>query len=223
MPNPYAPVSTSVGDYLKAIWMRGGGETVTTTILAEHLGISPASVSGMLVRLQGTGLIDYQRYRGVRLTARGRREAMRLIRRHRLIETFMIAQLGYSWNEVHSEAETLEHAISDRFAERLAQLLGYPSHDPHGDPIPNPDGTLPATPNTPLVEAVIQQRLRVARLLTQDPEVLAYMTELGIEPGREIRILERDQIGGLLHAEVDGAHQVLSLGLAKLILGEVLS
>lgn len=221
MPKSLGEVSSAVGDYLKAIWLLGRGEAVSTNDLAAHLGVSAPSVSGMLVRLQEKGWIDHERYRGARPTEAGTREALRLLRRHRLLETFMIEHLGYRWDEVHPEAERLEHAVSDRFSERLAALLGHPSHDPHGDPIPNADGSLPITPNTPLAEAAVGSVLTVSRLLSQEADVLAHLNSLDIRPGRPVRILGREPRGGLLHVEVAGKEQVVSKELAQLIRGGV--
>src|SRR5215218_76419 len=138
------PYSSSVGDYIKAIWDLGGVGSASTKDVATRLLVSPASVSNMFVRLQEMGLAEYERYQGASLTERGRVEALRLVRRHRLIETFLLEHLGYDWQEVHDEAERLEHAVSDGFTERLAQLLGHPDRDPHGDPIPSAEGTLEA-------------------------------------------------------------------------------
>jgi DtxR family transcriptional regulator, Mn-dependent transcriptional regulator len=133
--------SISVGDYVKAVWEVTGSGVASTKEVAERLSVSPASVTNMFVRLQEMGFVEYERYRGASLTRRGREEALRLIRRHRLIETFLLEHLGYSWREVHEEAERLEHAVSDGFTERLAEFLGHPDQDPHGDPIPAADGS----------------------------------------------------------------------------------
>ncbi|UCH27679.1 MAG: metal-dependent transcriptional regulator [Trueperaceae bacterium] len=222
MPNTSTALSPSVGDYLKALWSIGKDESVSTNDLAERLGISSASVSSMLAKLKGSGLVHYQRYRGARLSAKGRREALRLVRRHRLLETFMITHLDYSWDEVHEEAETLEHALSERFTERLANLLDHPSHDPHGDPIPNTDGSLPDTPNTPLAKLEPGQTLEVARLLSQSSEALTYLAELGINPGTEIEVTVREPVGGLLHVKIDGTENALSRELALLIEGRTI-
>src|SRR5918992_683721 len=134
--------SISVGDYVKAVWEVTGSGVASTKEVAERLSVSPASVTNMFVRLQEMGFVEYERYRGASLTRRGREEALRLIRRHRLIETFLLEHLGYSWQEVHEEAERLEHAVSDGFTERLAEFLGHADPHPHGDPIPAADGTL---------------------------------------------------------------------------------
>ena len=142
------PLSSSTGDYLKVIWELTASGAASTTNIAARLSVSPGSVTRMLGRLQGMGLVDYERYRGASLTGRGRAEALRLVRRHRLIETFLLECLGYSWEDVHEEAERLEHAVSDEFTERLADLLGHPAHDPHGSPIPGTDGSVPSEADT---------------------------------------------------------------------------
>src|ERR687898_2309692 len=147
--------SSSVGDYLKAIWDLAvdSEDAASTKGVAARLSVSSASVSNMFARLQEMGLVRHERYRGATLTARVREEALRLVRRHRLIETFLLERLGYDWQEVHEEAERLEHAVSDGFTERLAEFLGHPERDPHGDPIPTPEGALEADDSSPLREA----------------------------------------------------------------------
>src|ERR687890_2643666 len=144
--------SASVGDYLKAMWETAGSEAASTKGVADRLSVSSASVTNMFARLQGMGLALYEPYRGASLTRRGLAEALRLVRRHRLIETFLVEHLGYPWEEVHEEAERLEHAVSDVFTERLAELLGHPERDPHGTPIPATDGSLPPDHSRPLAE-----------------------------------------------------------------------
>jgi DtxR family transcriptional regulator, Mn-dependent transcriptional regulator len=217
--SPSPRLSIAIGDYLKAIWSlaRGEGGTVATSAIAERLGVSPASVSGMIVRLQERGWVTHERYRGVRLTRSGDREALRLVRRHRLIETFLIEYLGYAWDEVHDEAEALEHAISDRFTERLAARLGHPSHDPHGDPIPTPRGGLPATPDAPLDAVEVGGTLRVSRLRTQAPEALAHLDRAQIRPGVDVRVLARSGDG--VRVRVDGGEHTLPSELARMVRG----
>lgn len=214
------PVSDAAGDYLKAIWTLSHDGPASTNAIAAELGFTPASVSGMLVRLADAGLVEHVRYRGATLSDSGRREALRLLRRHRLVETFMIRRLGYRWDEVHEEAEALEHAVSDRFAERLAALLGHPSHDPHGDPIPGPDGSMPSTPDLPLVDVADGESLRVARLLSQDAAVLGHLAELGIEPGARVRVVDREPHGGMMRLEVNGRACAVSRDLAERVHGE---
>src|ERR671910_3596341 len=154
-PTATKPPSTSVGDYLKAIWEVGGSGAASTKDVADQLSVASASVTNMFARLQEMGLAAYERYRGASLTERGREEALRLVRRHRLLETFLLEHLGYSWQEVHEEAERLEHAVSDGFTERLAAFLGHPDQDPHGAPIPAADGTLEPDDSFPLAAAAV--------------------------------------------------------------------
>lgn len=214
------PISDAVGDYLKAIHALSRAGPASTNAIAQALGFTPASVSGMLGKLAEAGLVEHRRYRGATLTAQGRREAMRLIRRHRLVETFMIARLGYGWEEVHEEAEAIEHAISDRFAERLAELLDHPTHDPHGDPIPRPDGSLPETPNVALTELESGATLQVARLLTQDAGVLSRLEELGVQPGAKLHVQDAEPEGETVHVRIGGRAQRLPAELAALVRGD---
>lgn len=216
-------LSTSIGDYLKTIWLlaRGGGEPVSTSAIAERLGVAPASVSGMLARLQERGWVTHERYRGVRLTGEGDREALRLVRRHRLIETFLIEYLGYGWDEVHAEAEALEHAISDRFTERLAERLGHPTHDPHGDPIPTVHGAFPSTPDTPLATLEVGETLVVSRLRTQDPDSLGTLDRLRIRPGHDVHVVGRRDADGSLQVDVAGRRHRVDAGLAEAVRGAV--
>ena len=212
-------VTHAAGDYIKAIWTLSPREPVGTSAIAESLGLSPASVSNMLVRLREAGLVEYERYRGASLTDLGRREALRLIRRHRLIETFMIESLGYTWDEVHEEAEAIEHAISDHFAERLAAFLGHPSHDPHGDPIPDASGRLPDTPNTPLTEVPPGASLTVARLMSQDSSVLERFAELGIRPGTQVHVERSPSEDRTVHIRIDGRSWEVDPDVAALVRG----
>ena len=215
--------SVSVGDYLKTLWLCAQGGSVSTGDLAARLGVSPPSVTGMLGKLEKLGFVTYTRYHGAQLTPQGRQEALRLIRRHRLIETFLIDYLEYSWEEVHQEAELMEHAMTDRFTERLATKLGEPLFDPHGDPIPRADGTLPDRPGTPLTEVSVGQRLEVTRVHSQDAELLQYLERLGIKPGVEVAVASREPFGGLLQINAAETRQALSRDLAALIEGKVLA
>lgn len=203
MPNSVAndPLSSSVGDYLKAIWEAAGTDTASTNKIAARLSVASASVTNMLGRLQEMGLVEYERYHGAALTEAGRTEALRLVRRHRLIETFLLKHLGYSWEEVHEEAERLEHAVSDRFTERLANLLGHPGHDPHGDPIPAADGTLEPDNSSPLSEAEAGQRVRISRVSYEDVSMLAYLGEHGLVPGSLLEVKEVRAVDGVVTVE----------------------
>ncbi len=216
-----ASLSTSVGDYLKAIWVIARDGPAGTGDIARALGVTASSVTGMLGKLKRMGLIDYRPYYGAQLSLEGRAEALRLIRRHRLLETFLIRDLGYTWDEVHQEAEAMEHVMSGRFTERLAEHLGQPSHDPHGDPIPRDDGSVPTTPSTALCDVAVGDSFTVSRILSQDAEVLGYVTELGIRPGTRLRVEAKEPLGDLLTVRLHGHSVNVSHELGCVILGSV--
>jgi DtxR family transcriptional regulator, Mn-dependent transcriptional regulator len=205
--------SSSVGDYIKAIWELAGEpqEGASTKDIAARLSVAPASVTNMLIRLQERGLVQYERYRGALLTDDGRAEALRLIRRHRLIETFLLEHLGYSWQEVHDEAEKLEHVVSDLFTERLAELLDYPGRDPHGHPIPKADGTLPTEELFTLAESREGQSVVISRVSDDNPSRLAYLGERGLVPGRRVRVREVRDLDGVVLVE-DESGETFPLG-----------
>jgi DtxR family Mn-dependent transcriptional regulator len=211
------PPSASVEDYVKAIWEIAGADVASTKDVADRLLIAPPSVTNMFVRLREMGFVEYERYRGVSLTERGREEALRLVRRHRLIETFLLEHLGYSWGEVHEEAERLEHAVSDGFTERLAEFLGHPGQDPHGDPIPAADGTMQPDDSFPLSEATPGQRVRVAKV-GDEPSMLDYLGEHGLVPGRLLSVREVRELDGVVIVEdEDGGSHALGEPLARAV------
>jgi DtxR family transcriptional regulator, Mn-dependent transcriptional regulator len=210
-PTVEKPYSSSVGDYIKAIWDLGGVGSASTKDVADRLLVSPASVSNMFVRLQEMGLVKYERYQGASLTERGRVEALRLIRRHRLIETFLLEHLGYDWQEVHDEAERLEHAVSDGFTERLAAFLGHPDHDPHGGPIPSPEGILEADDSFPLSQAVAGKTLRISKVRDEDAQMLDYLGDRNLVPGRLVTVREVRDLDGVVIVEDEEA-EVYALG-----------
>lgn len=196
--------SSSVGDYVKAIWDLGGTGAASTKEVAARLSVSPASVSNMFVRLQDMGLARHERYHGASLTDSGRAEALRLVRRHRLIETFLLEHLGYDRQEVHDEAERLEHAVSDAFTERLAEFLGHPERDPHGDPIPAADGTLTVDDSFPLGEAGAGERVRISKVADDDTPVLDHLEERGLIPGCVLDVVETRELDGVVTVEDEG-------------------
>lgn len=178
-------------DYLKTIWSttEWGQAPISAKGLAEKFGTSPASVTDTVKRLAGMGLVAYTPYRPVELTAAGRALAVQMVRRHRLIETFLVERLGYGWDEVHDEAERLEHAVSDDFTARIDALLGRPSHDPHGDPIPDASGRTHRDAGTvALAQASGPQAFEVVRVSDADPEVLAAAAKAGITPGARVEV-----------------------------------
>lgn len=209
------PLSSSTGDYLKAIRELSEAGVASTTGIAARLSVAPGSVTRMFGRLQEMGLIEHERYRGASLTERGRAEALRLVRRHRLIETFLLEHLGYSWQEVHEEAERLEHVVSDKFAERLAELLGHPDRDPHGAPIPKADGVLAHESSYPLSEATVGDRVRISRIRNEDATVLTYLGERELVPGRLLSVEEVRTLDSVVTVEdEDGTSYSLGPPLA---------
>ena len=195
------PPSVSVGDYVKAIWEVAGSGVASTKDVAERLSIAPPSVTNMFVRLR----------------ERGHEEALRLVRRHRLIETFLLEHLGYSWGEVHEEAERLEHAVSDEFTERLSEFLGHPGQDPHGDPIPAADGTMQPDHSFPLSEAAPGQRVCISKV-GDKPSTLDYLGEHGLVPGRLLSVREvRDLDGVVIVEDEDGGSHALGEPLARAV------
>lgn len=208
--------SQIVEDYLKAIFSLGerggsqGDEPVTTSRVAERLGLSASSVSGMLRRLVAQDLVDHRPYGGVTLTATGWAAALQVVRRHRLVEMFLVAQLGYSWDEVHEEAELLEHTMTERLVERIDAALGRPKFDPHGDPIPGPDGEIHAVDAHRLSVLEPGDTGRLARVDDQDPAVLRYLTDVGISLGQNIQLIERLPFDGpfVVRTDDDRTHQL---------------
>ncbi|MDN4472450.1 metal-dependent transcriptional regulator [Demequina zhanjiangensis] len=199
------PRSSSVEDYLKVIWTAGEwtGEPATTKAIADRLGISPSSVSQRVRRLVADGLARHESYGTVELTDEGAAVALQMVRRHRIIETFLVESLGYGWDEVHDEAEVLEHACSDRMIDALDAMLGHPTVDPHGDPIPKPGGiarTVDAVRGTDAAPGA----WTVARVSDSDPEALRECARLGLVPGASIVILDPDP-GGAVRCRIDGA------------------
>jgi DtxR family Mn-dependent transcriptional regulator len=185
----HPPLSRSAEDYLKAIYgLTERGDTASTSAIAEVLAVQPASVTGMIKRLADAKLLEHVPYRGVRLTELGVREALRVLRRHRVIETYLCERLGYTWDDVHEEAERLEHAVSDRLVERMADALHFPSHDPHGAPIPTPSGEIEATDFLTLADAAPGVELRVRAVQDEDPDELRSLEATGLTPGAHLQV-----------------------------------
>ncbi len=221
------PTSPSAQDYLKTIYhLCQEHPRASTTQIAARLGVTPASVTGMLKRLahEQPPLVDYRPHRGVRLTPAGQRAALETIRRHRLLELFLHQVLGYPWDEVHAEAERLEHVLSPTLEARIAALLGHPTHDPHGDPIPSPDLELPPDATLPLSRLQPGQRAVVRRVASHDPGLLRHLSRLGLTPGAVLTVAQRTAYDGLLHLRPEGGQQPLVLGprLQQAVFVEVL-
>jgi DtxR family Mn-dependent transcriptional regulator len=192
--------SGAVQDYAKAIFSlyQRSDEPVSTSAIAERLDVSPASASAMVKRMVEIGLAERRRYHGVELTPAGERVALEVIRHHRLLELYLSEALGMTWDRVHEEAEVLEHAISPELSALIAEKLGNPTHDPHGDPIPSADGAIEESSSRPLSELADGERGIFARVSDADPEMLRYLSERGIAPGDPVEVLERQPFGGPL-------------------------
>jgi len=205
-----------VEDYAKAIYAlqdRGDG-TVTTTALADRLGVTPASASGMVRKLDEQGLVSYVRYRGVRLTPSGTRVALEVLRHHRLLELYLAETLDVPWDRVHDEAEVLEHVLSEDLEALIAAKLGHPTHDPHGDPIPSADLELPEEPTESLAALEPGTEGVFVRVSDSDPEMLRYLAERGIAPGDALSVEDKQPFGGPLFVRFRDEVHVLGGTLA---------
>lgn len=212
-------LTAPVEDYLKAIYeLERSGSAAGTNELAARLGIAPPSVSGMVRRLAEQGLITHERYKGVRLSDSGRRAALRTIRRHRVIETYLARALGLPWDRVHDEAERLEHACSDDLIDRMAEAIGEPRHDPHGDPIPTREGHVEEPQLASIADLSVGDVAAVRRVSDRSGERLRYLAELGIVPGASVEMVERAPFDGPLTLRVNREQRVIGRSLA----GEVL-
>jgi DtxR family Mn-dependent transcriptional regulator len=208
-------LTAAVQDYAKAIYtLETRDGSASTNELAALLEVRPASVSGMLRKLSELGLAEHERYRGVRLTERGRRVALEVIRHHRLLEAFLVESLGMTWDEVHDEAEVLEHALSEELEELIAAKLGNPTVDPHGDPIPSRELTLPETPEPALTELEPGEAATFVRISDSDPEMLRFLSERDIVPGTNLELIERQPFDGPLFVRVGDDVHVLGSTLA---------
>ena len=201
-----ASLSRSVEDYLKAIYgLSQGSDPASTSAIAESLEVQPASVTGMVKRLAEIDLLEHVPYRGVRLTPAGHREALRVLRRHRILETYLCERLGYTWDDVHDEAERLEHAASDELIERMAHALGFPSHDPHGAPIPTIAGEIEPAVVATLADALPGSRLQIRAVRDEQAEELRAMAADGLVPGARVRLDEGQADEGVVSVVVGGA------------------
>ena len=220
MPIRATELSSAVEDYAKAIFAlqqerEGSDGVVTTTAVAERLGVTAASASGMLRRLHEHGLVEHMPYKGVELTAEGRRVALRVLRHHRLLETYLAQSLGVPWDRVHDEAEVLEHALSDDLEALIAAKLGHPTHDPHGDPIPSAELVLDERPNECLAALEAGVSGVLSRVSDAKPEMLRYLAARGIAPGARFEVLERQPFDGPLFVRFGDEVHVLGGELAR--------
>jgi DtxR family Mn-dependent transcriptional regulator len=212
-----AEFSAAVQDYAKAIFalqtdLEG---PVSTTSLAERLGVTPASASGMVKKLGELGLVEHQPYKGVELTGKGRRVALEVLRHHRLLEAYLASSLGVPWDRVHDEAEVLEHVLSEELEALIAAKLGHPTHDPHGDPIPSADLELVDEPHSALSSLDAGDCGVLVRVSDAEPEMLRYLAARGIAPGDRFEVIERQPFDGPLFVRFGDHVHVLGGALAR--------
>jgi len=224
-PSSAAGISTSREDYLKRLYVlqqrRPGA--VPMGKLAESVGVTPASVTGMIKTLVDQGLVDHEPYTGATLTAEGERLALHVLRRHRLIELFLVETLGIDWSAVHAEAEALEHVISDFLLDRIDEFLGRPTVDPHGDPIPGPTGKLEAVHVDPLSRCESGSRVRIVRVTDQEAPFLQYVDRIGLRPGAMLRVQAVDPHSQTIEVKPRGGDPVtLALTAAAKLMVEPL-
>ncbi len=210
-----ALLSAQAEDYLKALYSLGQPGPVSTQSLADTLKVSPASVSGMLRKLAEQGLVNHKPYLGAALTERGEKVALEVLRHHRLLELYLTRALGYGWDEVHAEADKLEHVISEALEARIARALGDPHYDPHGHPIPRPDGSLPELGGVQLPDSAPNRALTLLRVQGEDADFLRYLTEQGLQPGATLQVVDIDTHGGTLTLKVGDATRVLGVEAAR--------
>ena len=218
-------VTLTIENYVKTIYqicLECDGRSAATGHLAAALSVSPGTVTSMLKTLDDSGLAEYRPYEGVRLTASGETLALRVLRRHRLIELFLVQTLGLSWDEVHDEAENMEHAISDFLVDRVDQFLGFPSSDPHGDPIPRADGTVDSVTRQSLVQWQVGQAFQLVRVLDQSPAFLRYLSDSGLQLGATGELASTCPEANVLTVVVGGGETTLSCdAAAKLLVADV--
>lgn len=212
--------SSTTEDYLKQIYMaseRSGESLASLGRLAQRMKVTSGTVTTMMKSLQEAGLVEYRPRMGVALTERGQKKALEMLRRHRLIELFLVEVIGLDWKYVHDEAEVLEHAISPRLLEKIDALLGHPSADPHGDPIPAADGIMPAQEGIPLSEAAPPCDLLITRVEHKQEQFLDFLREQGLTPGRRFSLTALDNMAGTLTILQNGNTSIISLTAAELI------
>ena len=212
--------SEAMNKYLRVIYVLSfKAPPVLTSAVAARLGVAAPSVSAMLHRLGAAGLLAGSGGGGIVLSEHGQRHAREVVRRHRLIETFLARAAGMSWDEVHHEAEAMQHAVSDLLIDRIDAALGHPRHDPHGDPIPPPSGDHVEDWPPALADQAVGGRFRVNRVSDEDSAALRYLASLGVRPGVVLRVAEREPFGGPLWIEIKGQRRALGTPLARLVHG----
>jgi DtxR family Mn-dependent transcriptional regulator len=218
MGTPTADLTVAVQDYLKAIYaLESAGERATTSALASRMGVSAPSATAMTKRLAELGLVERAPYKGVALTEEGRLSALEVLRHHRLLELYLVNRLGLSLDEVHAEAELLEHALSEELEAKIDAELGFPTHDPHGDPIPDRDLRVAASGDASLLDVAPGSRASVSRVPDGNPELLRYLAELGLVPAAEVAIVAQAPFGGPVTVRTESGEHAISRELADRI------
>jgi DtxR family Mn-dependent transcriptional regulator len=208
--------SVAIEDYLKSLW-KLGPNNVGTKELADYLQVTPASATKMILRLTEKGLVDHIPYKGASLTKKGELDALSVVRRHRLLETFLSQTLGLGREQLHDEAETLEHALSKSLETAIAEYLGNPTRDPHGHPIPGPNGELYEETDLPLCDSPINIRLTVMQVPDSDPNILSWLEQNGIHPGTNLKIISRDDFDGGLNVRIGDRKKRISSSIVSLV------
>jgi DtxR family transcriptional regulator, Mn-dependent transcriptional regulator len=216
--SPQPPLTRSVEDYLKSVFhLTSQGGFATTSHIAEMLEVAPPSVSGMMKRLSETGLIEHVPYRGVQLTPQGRRAALQMIRRHRILEVYLTSKLSYDWGDVHVEAERLEHAVSEKLIERMAEALGEPRYDPHGAPIPTAAGEIEEAELITLANVRVGATVVLRQVGDEQPDRLRYLAEQSLMPGTRLAVVERQPFNGPTTVRLGMETRIVGQELAGLL------
>lgn len=209
-------------DYLTEIYRLSGlsdtrRDYVGTSALADLLDVSPPAVNRMITKLKEHGLLEHEPYQGIRLTSRGEREALKELRRHRIVEAFLVQVMGFGWHEVHAEADRMTQGLSEKLTERMAEMASYPTHCPHGEPIPSPDGELAELNDIRLSDAQPNHALQITRVLTRESDRLEYLAALGLLPGKPVQILHAAPFNGPLQLKVGSEYRIVGHNLAEMI------
>lgn len=213
-------ISLTEENYLKAIYhlSKAGAQSVTTNAIAESLNTKAASVTDMIKKLSAKSFIEYEKYHGVNITAKGKTVALGVIRKHRLWETFLVQKLDFAWDEVHEVAEQLEHVQSPRLIEKLDEFLGYPRVDPHGDPIPDSNGKVKATLHVAVGALQLGMESAIVAVRDSDSQLLKYLDKIGAHPGKKIKVLGREEYDGSMEVIIDGERSFISKEVSENIL-----
>ena len=215
-------LSRTMRDYLAEIYRladRGDNPTayIGTSALADLLDVSPPAVNRMVTRLRESGLLEHEPYQGIRLTDAGRQEALKQLRNHRIVEAFLVNVMGFGWHEVHEEAERMSQGLSDVLVERMYHMAHEPTHCPHGEPIPSPDGTLPELDDQLLSASAPNVDLEITRVRTRESDRLEYLAALGLTPGKHLQIIHLAPFNGPLQLKVGNEYRIIGHNLAELI------